>query len=311
MSLNQYAVYQLKMDESTRPLRNKSYKHVLEKHITVVSDNYIQVYQTPMVWDSSPEEIRGQLEKKLPSKFKGHALDVSDVIAITKEGVTSAYYVDIKGLILLPGFFRMNASAAMITMETKGFVFDDRKGSWMATDETIIDGKQFFLMESETYGWSAAYAVVDDQGRKVAEDTYNGFDDRTIQQIRNHLNAPQAVIEHTRMPDGKIKLEIYQQYFENGEYLRSVESGTEQNYNMIDGVANNKAIKPGERKQPNKAPTEVKAIDKKTVSAKKPVKPKERISVLKRLKEKQDEVAARYGRKAPEQEKDDMERNRK
>ena len=98
MSLNQYAVFQLKVDDSTRPLRNKSYKHVLEKHITVVSDNYIQVYQTPMILDTSPEEIRGQLEKKLPSKFKGHALDVSDVIAITKEGVTSAYYVDIKGV---------------------------------------------------------------------------------------------------------------------------------------------------------------------------------------------------------------------
>ena len=311
MSLNQYAVFQLKVDDSTRPLRNKSYKHVLEKHITVVSDNYIQVYQTPMILDTSPEEIRGQLEKKLPSKFKGHALDVSDVIAITKEGVTSAYYVDIKGLILIPGFFCMNASAAMITMETKGYVFDDRKGSWMATDETIIDGKQFFLMESETYGWSAAYAVVDDQGRKVAEDTYNGFDDRTIQQIRSYLNAPQASVEHTRTPDGKIKLEIYQQYFENGEYLRSVESGTEQNYNMIDGVANNKSSKPGERKQPDKAPSEDKAAEEKEVTAKKPIKPKKRISVLKRLREKQDEVAARYGRKAPEQEKDDMERNRK
>jgi len=310
MSLNQYAVYQLKVDDSTRPLRNKSYKHVLEKHITVVSDNYIQVYQTPMIVDTSPEEIRGQLEKKLPSKFKGHALDVSDVIAITKEGVTSAYYVDIKGLILLPGFFRMNASAAMITMETKGFVFDDRKGSWMATDETIIDGKQFFLMESETYGWSAAYAVVDDQGRKVAEDTYNGFDDRTIQQIRNYLNAPQAVVEHTRMPNGKIKLEIYQKYFENGEYLRSVESGTEQNYNMIDGVANNKFNNLNNRKQPDKTPVEEK-ITEKTATAKKHVKPKERISVLKRLKEKQDEVAARYCPKAPEQEKNDMERNRK
>lgn len=311
MSLNQYAVYQLKMDDSTRPLRNKSYKYVLEKHITVVSDNYIQVYQTPMILDTSPEEIRGQLEKKLPSKYRGHALDVSDVIAITKEGVTSAYYVDIKGLILIPGFFRMNSSTAMITMETKGFVFDDRKGSWMATDETIIDGKQFFLMESETYGWSAAYAVVDDQGRKVAEDTFNGFDDRTIQQIRNYLNTPQAVVEHTRTPDGKIKLEVYQQYFENGEYLRSVESGTEQNYNMIDGAANNKTNKLDDRKQTDKTPEEEKTTEEKTLTAKKLVKPKKRISVLKKLKEKQDEVAVRYGRKAPEQEKDDMERNRK
>ena len=65
MSLNQYAVFQLKPDTSTRPLRYKSYKHVLDNNITVVSDNYVQVYITPMIQDTKPEEIRGQLEKKL------------------------------------------------------------------------------------------------------------------------------------------------------------------------------------------------------------------------------------------------------
>ena len=310
MSLNQYAVFQLKPDTSTRPLRYKSYKHVLDNNITVVSDNYVQVYITPMIQDTKPEEIRGQLEKKLPSKFKGSALNVSDVIAVTKDGITSAYYVDINNLILIPGFFRINPSSAMITMETKGFVLDGRKGSWMASDETIIDGKQFFLMESETYGWSAAYAVVDDQGRKVAEDTYNGFDDRTIQQIRNYLNAPQAAVDHTRTQDGKIKLEIYQQYFENGEYLRSVESGTEQNYNMIDGVANNKSSKPTIMNQAGKAPAEEDTVEKKTIPRQKN-HPKKRQSVLQRLREKQGIVAANYGRKAPDQEKEEVERNRK
>ena len=310
MSLNQYAVFQLKPDTSTRPLRYKSYKHVLDNNITVVSDNYVQVYITPMIQDTKPEEIRGQLEKKLPSKFKGSALNVSDVIAVTKDGITSAYYVDINNLILVPGFFRINPSSAMITMETKGFVLDGRKGSWMASDETIIDGKQFFLMESETYGWSAAYAVVDDQGRKVAEDTYSGFDDRTIQQIRHYLNAPQAAVDHTRTQDGKIKLEIYQQYFENGEYLRSVESGAEQNYNMIDGVANNKSSKPTIMKQAGKAPAEEDTVEKKTIPRQKN-HPKKKQSVLQRLREKQDIVAAKYGRKAPDQEKEEAERNRK
>ena len=310
MSLNQYAVFQLKPDTSTRPLRYKSYKHVLDNNITVVSDNYVQVYISPMIQDTKPEEIRGQLEKKLPSKFKGSALNVSDVIAVTKDGITSAYYVDINNLILIPGFFRINPSSAMITMETKGFVLDGRKGSWMASDETIIDGKQFFLMESETYGWSAAYAVVDDQGRKVGEDTYSGFDDRTIQQIRHYLNAPQAAVDHTRTQDGKIKLEIYQQYFENGEYLRSVESGTEQNYNMIDGVANNKSSKPTIMNQAGKAPAEEDTVEKKTIPRQKN-HPKKRQSVLQRLREKQDIVAANYGRKAPDQEKEEVERNRK
>ena len=312
MSLNQYAVFQLKPDTSTRPLRYKSYKHVLDNNITVVSDNYVQVYITPMIQDTKPEEIRGQLEKKLPSKFKGSALNVSDVIAVTKDGITSAYYVDINNLILIPGFFRINPSSAMITMETKGFVLDGRKGSWMASDETIIDGKQFFLMESETYGWSAAYAVVDDQGRKVGEDTYSGFDDRTIQQIRHYLNAPQAAVDYTRTQDGKIKLEIYQQYFENGEFLRSVESGTELNYNMIDGVANNQGSKPDAAKQIEKT-TGVESIAEKkaTPKQKKPIE--NRKSVLQRLREKQDIVAVKKGRKSIDQEQgqENVERIRK
>ena len=37
---------------------------------------------------------------------------------------------------------------------------------------------------------------------------------------------------------------------------------------------------------------------------------RKRRSVLKRLREKQAEIAARSGQPAPEQEKDDMERNR-
>ena len=221
-----------------------------------------------------------------------------------------AYYVDVKGLVMIPGFFRMNSSAAMITMETRGFVFDDRKGSWMATDETIIDGKQFFLMESETYGWSAAYAVVDDQGRKVAEDTYNGFDDRTLQQIRSYLNAPQAAVDHTRTLDGKIILEIYQQYFENGEYLRSAESGTEQNYNMIDGIANNKRTK-SESQQLLVTTSAEKEDSEERAKSQRRIEPQKRKSVLQRLRKKQDVVAARYGQKVPEQEKEDVECNRK
>ena len=35
------------------------------------------------------------------------------------------------------------------------------------------------------------------------------------------------------------QMEHYQKFYENGEYVRDVESTTEQNYNMIDGCANN------------------------------------------------------------------------
>ena len=35
------------------------------------------------------------------------------------------------------------------------------------------------------------------------------------------------------------QMEHYQKFYENGEYVRAVESTMEQNYNMIDGCANN------------------------------------------------------------------------
>jgi hypothetical protein len=101
----------------------------------------------------------------------------------------------------------------------------------------------------------------------------------------------------SRMPDGKPRQEIWQKYFENGEYLRSVESGTEDNYNMVDGIRNNR------RRQ--------KEVMKEAGNPPETSTPGKRVSVLKRLREKQAEVAARYGKQAPEQVNDDMERNRK
>jgi len=281
----------------------------MDSHLTVNADHYHQVYLATMVKDTALEEIRRRLETKLPPQFLGNALNVSDVVAVTKEGVSTAYYVDKVGFVVIPGFFRFNSSAALITMETAGFVFDDRKGSWMATEETVVDGKQFFLMASEAYGNRAAFAVVDDQGRKAAEDTLKGFDDETIRQIREYLHPkePEQAMDISRTPEGKPKQEIWQKYYENGEYLRSIESGTEENYNMIDGIQNNRR----RQAQEQESQTREKSVPDRKESAER--EPGRRVSVLQRLREKQAEVAARYGKNAPEQTRDDvsMERNRK
>ena len=177
----------------------------------------------------------------------------------------------------------------------------------MATEETVVDGKQFFLMASEAYGNRAAFAVVDDQGRKAAENTLKGFDDETIRQIRDYLHPeePEQVYDISRTPEGKPKQEIWQKFYENGEYLRSVESGTEDNYSMIDGIRNNRRRQEKEAQGPEKhAPVKIESGEKESGK---------RVSVLQRLREKQAEVAARYGKNAPEQSREDlsMERNRK
>jgi len=309
MSLNQYAVYQLKPDAAVRPLRYKTYQYLLDNHLRVDADHYHQVYLATLIGDQDPNGIRRQLEKKLPPKFMGNALNVSDVIAVTKDGISTAYYVDKDSLIVIPGFFRSNSSAALITMDTEGFVFEDRKGSWMATDETVIDGRQFFLMASEQYGRNAAFAVVDDQGRRAADDTVNGFDKKTVEQIRQYMKPPEPAQDKTAAE--KPSMEIWQRYYENGEYLRSAEAYGEQNYDMIDGRTNNRSKDVPLKKEPDKDQEPAGQEVKQKGETKQPALPGKRRSVLKRLKEKQEEVAARYQQKAPEQAKDDMERNRK
>lgn len=278
MNLNQYAVYQLKAVPENRKLRFHPYKTIQAQNLQVRSDNYQQVYMGMAVPEDSPASIYKKLLDNPPKSFAGHRLSVSDVIVHNKGGVTSAYYIDKDGFVNIAGFFRSNSSGTLITMETRDYPIEGCKGSWVATDEIIIDGKQFFMMESEQYGRNAAAVIIDSDGKLVSDDCTDGFDDKAIQQIREYLHPPEKNISE------KPPMENYQKYYENGEYLRSAEITEEQNYNMIDGRINNQK--------------------------KKPVftDPKKRPSVLKRLHQKQDELAKRYGKHEQE---NAMELNRK
>lgn len=137
-------------------------------------------------------------------------------------------------------------------------------------------------MEHETYGKEAAWVVVDEEGKLAVDGVYNGFDQEVLQQIRNYRNPSQPDTE--TMQREKPMLADWQKYMENGEYLRSSELDGEQNYNMIDGMRNNKTHR-------NK---------------------KGRVSVLAKLRQKQAEIAARSGK--PVQQAavtEDIERRRK
>ena len=168
---------------------------------------------------------------------------------------------------------------------------------WLAEDMILVDGRPFFLLQHQDFGNDAAFAVVDEYGNQAAADSYDGFTDDVIQQIRQFLQKeqeqkrqPEAEPDrHDRtygafpaMPAQRIEesfqpsnlqlsnssppLENWQKSYQNGEYIRSAESGEEANYNMVDGLHNNR---------------------------RKRKKGKKRRSVLKRLHEKQLEVVRR------------------
>ena len=120
-----------------------------------------------------------------------------------------------------------------------------------------------------------SYIVVKDNGELIVQES-SGFDDKTLEQIQRYLHPTKQ--EQTI---AKPQLENWQKAQENGEYLRSAEITEEQNYNMIDGLMNNKA----------------------------PKKKKERTSILKKLREKQAAIAMRSG-KMPQEQMMDMERRK-
>lgn len=297
MDINQFAVYQLKNIPENRQIRFRPYSVLREKKIQVRHKDYEQVYLGRMQPEDTLEGIRKRFDRHLPRTFKGHSISVSDVLVLNKEGVVTSYYVEKNGFTVIEGFIRNGSSGTLVSLGTTGFHITGKEGSWLAFDNIIIDGKQFFLMEHEAYGKDSSWIVVDEDGKLIVDRVYHGFDQTVLQQIKDYLNPPQTIMEPVKqeassgyisMPFGNNKekpsLENWQKYMENGEYLRSSEIDEEQNYNMIDGRRNNMLLK-GK---------------------------KGRVSVLKKLHQKQAEIARRSGKPSPQMEvPEDMERRRK
>lgn len=280
MKLNQYAIYQLPATAENRELRFRTWEDVRKRKLPVRVENYEQVYLAHALQDDTAETIWKRFLEKPPKKFQGHSLSVSDVIVHNKDGVTTAYYVDKKQLFVVAGFIRLNSSGTLISMDTRDFQIEGKTGNWIATDEIVVDGRQFFLMQSEEFGEKAAFMVVSAQGQLVTDDCYKGFDEKTLQQIRNYLHPPATEQAASHKPE----LEVWQKAYENGEYLRSAEMAEEANYNFIDGRINN------------------------TYGRKKKTDPKHRPSVLAALHKKQKAIAAKHGK---QQQLPEAERNRK
>lgn len=284
MEISQFAIYQLKNIPENRNIRFRPYEELQKNNIQVRYGNYEQKYLGRMLPADTPDSIRERFRKQTPRRFAGHSISVSDVLVLNCVGEVTAYYVEKEGFTVIAGFIRNGSSGALVFYDTTDFHIEGKRGSWLAYDSIIIDGREFFLMEHQTYGKEAANVVLDEDGKVVVDQVYNGFDETVKKQIREYLNPTPSVPELEKQK--KPPMENWQKAYENGEYLRSAEITEEQNYNMIDGRMNNTPPKP--RKIGN------------------------RISVLDRLHLKQAEIEKRNGRSAPQMAvAEDMERRRK
>ena len=152
----------------------------------------------------------------------------------------TTYYVNKDTFIEIPDFMKVTSSeSGGLTKDTVGYEIEGKDGTWEVIDYLLVEGKNYFLMEHEQYGKDVAYVVLDQKGNVLVDSTYNGFDDVVKQKILDSLHPP--VQEQTE--GYKPKLDNWQKYMENGEYLRSAEITEEANYNMIDGLKNNAAPK--------------------------------------------------------------------
>ena len=62
-------------------------------------------------------------------------------------------------------------------------------GTWYAVDETEVGGEKFFLLEHEEHGDMAACVAVNEQGKLVAEDLWNGFDEDFQEAVKKYFSG--------------------------------------------------------------------------------------------------------------------------
>lgn len=314
---NQFAVYQMKQLPETRQICFRSYKTLLEKGIKIRQEDYEQVYTGNLYPQDSPESVRVRLVRQPPCSFSGHSISVSDVLVFHRAGTVTSYYVEKNGFTVIEDFIKKesNSSGSAVSIDTVNFQIEGKAGSWLAFDSIRLEGQDFFLMEHETYGKEAAWVVVDGAGKLAVDHVRNGFDQEVKAKLEEYLHPSQGEEDRQekiqQQPDSaeqekplpyreevrfdKPRLDNWQKYMENGEYLRSAEISEEQNYNMIEGRKNNGY----------KAPSATNSMLPKK-------KPTGRQSVLAKLHKKQAEIAQRSGNKERQQAaENDMERERK
>ena len=256
MNTSQCAVYQVKDTPEYRDVRFRSYEKLKSEGRTVQVENYQQVYIGRIQPGETPADIKLRLQKQRPKNFKGHSIGCSDVIVITDDGKTTAYYVNKDGFIIIPEFLTIKSSSdTRLSTDTTGYEIEGKKGTWLAQDYILMNEKKWFLMEHEEYGTRAAYVILSEEGAVVMNDCYNGFDEEARRNIQNFMQqqAEQAQKKQQEMQaqsqirqqqsgetqKKKPELANWQKVMDNGEYLRSAEMAEEANYNMIDGLMNN------------------------------------------------------------------------
>lgn len=173
---------------------------------------------------------------------------------------------------------------------------EEGSGSFVFTEENKEE------YQNQVYRDQAQGVILDAYGKMVVEECRK-FDEKTKQKIHDYIQqqVPLNPVEQLKQ-DGKIRLEHYQKFYQNGTYERSRESGTEANYDMVNGLVNNQ--------KKNQEKTSDASSNNQISRNQQDGKPKKRRSVIKRLHQKQIAIARRSGKPIPKYLDQEMERKR-
>ena len=92
-----------------------------------------------------------------------------------------------------------------VNMNTKNLSVKGFLGTWHTADITNVGGVDFFLMKNDTYE-DMANIVVDGGGRLILDNVYDGFDEHTLELLR------QEVMAVPKLPDETVSVDDMKSY---------------------------------------------------------------------------------------------------
>ena len=163
---NQAALYRVNNMTAGKELWHKSYEEVKEQNLKVRIELYRMIHMERMEQNETVSDIWKKVEK---------IREVSDVLVVNRGGELSCFYVNEEYPRRITGFIRLQTSGTLISLDTRDYKIDGYGGNWMAADDVIIDGRQFFLMEHQEYHRQAAMVVLDQCYRDWEKFLRNGW----------------------------------------------------------------------------------------------------------------------------------------
>ena len=255
-------LYQMKDGEATRDYIYQPYAVLASMRYFPNEADYSKVYDDLLRPGEDVRMARQRLSALQHKRGWFRQINTSDVIVLRRETGTICCFVDGDGFVMLDGFFGLPASGNPLTLETEHYQIPGKKGLWRVVDSITYENILFFLLEHEEHGREIPCVILDSKGEVVSDTITKDFDETAAEQMRLflHPELPKQPVEHQRPPK-----ELWQKFYENGEYVRhtSHEVGSEENYNHIDGVNNNRKPQRSTWVDPKKRPSVRKRLQEK------------------------------------------------